>query len=54
MSPGGGVQFARGASIRMVITNVSGTYVSFPVLYEIEIRNQAGTIVRNLLHIAPA
>ena len=47
VSPGGGFQFARGASIRMVITNVQGTFITFPVLYEIEIKNQAGTVVDN-------
>jgi hypothetical protein len=44
-SPANGFQFARNAPIQVTITNVQGTYATFPVTYELELRNSAGTSV---------
>jgi hypothetical protein len=47
VSPASGSQFARNAPIVLTNSNVSGTYATFPVTYELEVRNPAGTLVAN-------
>ncbi|MCC7007339.1 MAG: hypothetical protein IT184_00835 [Acidobacteria bacterium] len=44
ISPINGAQ-AAGPSIVLTVSNVSGTYTTFPVTYEVEVRDPAGTIV---------
>jgi len=46
-SPASGFQFPRNAPIVLQFGNVSGTYATFPVTYEMEIRNPAGQLVAN-------
>jgi hypothetical protein len=46
VSPVGGAQL-QGPSPVLVLTNVSGTYTTFAVTYEVEIRNGAGAVVAN-------
>lgn len=46
VSPINGTQVA-GQTVVLTFTNVSGTYTSFPVTYEVEVRNPAGTVVAN-------
>jgi hypothetical protein len=47
VSPINGFQPAPGTPVVFTLTNVSGTYSSFPVTYEIEVRNAAGVLVAN-------
>jgi len=49
ISPADGFQAAVGSTAPIVFTvsNVSGTYTTFPVTYEIELRNAAGTVIAN-------
>src|SRR5262245_25125238 len=47
VSPTNGVQISRGP-VTVVINNVQGKYATFPVTYELEIRNaQTGAVVTN-------
>jgi hypothetical protein len=46
-SPESGFQFARNTSIVLTFINVSGTYTTFPVTYELEVRNPAGAVIVN-------
>jgi hypothetical protein len=48
IAPTNGVQISRGAPFVVTFTNVQGRYATFPVTYELEIRNAAtGAVVAN-------
>jgi hypothetical protein len=49
VSPANGFQAPAGSSAPIVLTfnNVNGTYASFPVTYELEIRNSANALISN-------
>lgn len=47
-SPADNFQFLAGSgSVTLTWTNVVGTYAAFPVTYEVEVKNAAGTVVAN-------
>jgi hypothetical protein len=47
VSPVNNFQFPAQAPVVLTFTNVSGLFGTFPVTYEVEIRNQAGTLIAN-------
>src|SRR5262245_29650555 len=46
-SPANGAQLQGGAQVVLTVNNVAGKYASFPVTFEIELRNPSGTLVAN-------
>jgi hypothetical protein len=52
VSPVNNAQFAPGSQVVLTLQNVSGTYASFPVTYEVQVLNAGGTIVANPKFVA--